>query len=252
MQRPIDVATQATVRFVASNLFPGASVLEVGCGRGDVAVELIGRGHVVRGIESDPEAALQARSKGVHVVGTAWPAYDGGDVDAVVFTRSLHHIHDLSAAITRARDLLRPGGRLIVEDFAFDSIDSRTVAWFRSTVTRRRHAFDVAAAGDSLAAKILSADDPLAAWHRDHDHDLHSIDSMASAIEREFGIIAQTDAPYLYRYLIPALPESRRAAAIVDDVLQQELHSAEAGDIRLIGRRIVAATARNPEEPARA
>ena len=62
------------------------------------------RGYKVVGIDSDEEAVSQARRLGVNVVNGSWPEIDVEGVNAVVFTRSLHHISPLPEAIARLEE----------------------------------------------------------------------------------------------------------------------------------------------------
>jgi SAM-dependent methyltransferase len=50
--------------------------------------------------------------------------------DAVVASRSLHHIHDLPGSVAKIASLLRPRGRLILDEHACDSLDERTARWY--------------------------------------------------------------------------------------------------------------------------
>lgn len=45
----------------------------------------------------------------------------------MIFARSLHHISDLDDAVARAHALLRPGGVLVLDEFARDQIGLRVV-----------------------------------------------------------------------------------------------------------------------------
>jgi 2-polyprenyl-3-methyl-5-hydroxy-6-metoxy-1,4-benzoquinol methylase len=80
-------------------------VLEVGCGRGALAHAMARLGHEVLAI--DPGAPDGAPFQRVALEDLA----DPGPFDAVVASRSLHHIHDLPGAVARIASLLAPGGR---------------------------------------------------------------------------------------------------------------------------------------------
>ncbi len=43
-KKPIDIPTRETFNFLSSHLHPGATVLEIGCGDGEVASELTRKG----------------------------------------------------------------------------------------------------------------------------------------------------------------------------------------------------------------
>jgi 2-polyprenyl-3-methyl-5-hydroxy-6-metoxy-1,4-benzoquinol methylase len=107
--------------FVEAHLpAPPGRVLEVGCGRGDLARAVARLGYSVRAI--DPEAPPGAMFSAV----TLEEFSDPGPFDAVLANLALHHIHDLSAALAKIRRLLRPGGRLILNEHAWDRFDEPT------------------------------------------------------------------------------------------------------------------------------
>ena len=111
MNTPLDVAMQETVAFLTEWLPDGGRVLEVGCGAGHVAAELGRRGYAVIGVEANDKAVAAAREIGVEAVHATWMDYDPEDlqVDAVVFTRSLHHLHPLEEAVARIGQKVRAG-----------------------------------------------------------------------------------------------------------------------------------------------
>lgn len=241
MRRPVDVPTRSTVSFIVERVPPEARIVEVGCGLGDVAAELGRRGYEVLGIESDESAVVAARAQGVSVVGAEWPDCEVGPVDALVFTRSLHHVRSLEGALRRARHVLRPTGTLLVEDFAFEDADRATIRWFLGILRSEAVARLVDPGVDGFANRLLGAGDPETAWSREHDHDLHDAATMTEAISRRFRIRGSESVPYLYRYLVPVLPETTSAAALALEVEREEARRGERGEIVLIGRRISAA-----------
>ena len=136
-EEAIDIPTRETANFLASHLVSPAVLLEVGAGHGHVALELSRRGYRVLGVEADQGAVDQARAHQAPVVLATWPDFFGASVDAVAFTRSLHHIGPLDQAVGKARGLLRPGGKLLVEDFASDEVNDVTLNWFREILGSR-------------------------------------------------------------------------------------------------------------------
>ncbi len=101
----------------------GVRVLDVGCATGYLAAELASRGCEVIGVESDAEAAEQARAACAEVVvgdleapllrGEVERAAAGG-VDVVVCGDVLEHLRDPWATLAWLRTLLRPGGRAVI------------------------------------------------------------------------------------------------------------------------------------------
>ena len=96
------------------------SVLDIGCGEGLLAERLAAVSACVTAVDSD-EAALALASERTKAIGnvklihadfltmSASPA----SYDLVIFVASLHHM-DLPGALSKAKDLLRPGGELFV------------------------------------------------------------------------------------------------------------------------------------------
>lgn len=110
------------IEFVLSQLpQPPARVLEVGCGKGEAALALAERGYQVVAI--DPEAP-----EGPIFMRTTIEAFDDrGTFDAVVASRSLHHVHDLGGVLDKLVRLLR--GPVILNEFAWDRLEPMTPEW---------------------------------------------------------------------------------------------------------------------------
>jgi SAM-dependent methyltransferase len=146
----IDAARfSATVRFGAFGPLlkrqPGR-LLDVGCGRGDLAEWFAQRGWSVAGVEPGAQACALAGARGVEVhCGTLedapWPA---GTFQAITFNHSLEHIPDPEAAVQQARELLAPGGMLIVSVPNFGCWQRRLFGsrWFHLDLPRHLQHFD--------------------------------------------------------------------------------------------------------------
>ena len=239
--RPTDVPTRETLGFLTSRLPVGAKVLEVGCGEGQVACELLQRGYRVTGLDSDSEAIARAQARGVRAVVASWPKFDSSvSFDAIAFTRSLHHINPLGQAIAHARELLNPNGFLLIEDFALDDVNEATVAWFVKILRSTQGKALINPVADQLVPELLSATDVMQTWRDNRAHDLHPFTAMNEAIAAQFVVREVDSVPYFYRYLIPVLPETSAAASFVDEVFQQETILGNRGEIVFLGRRIVA------------
>lgn len=222
-KRPIDVPTRETLIFLTSHIPAGAEILEIGCGEGHVASELLKRGYRVTGLDSDPKVIAKAQERGAPATVGSWPDFSGNvSFDAIAFTRSLHHINPLREAVSRARKLLKPRGSLLVEDFAFGEVDEITIHWF-AKVLRSKHARAlINPIAGQFVTELLSSKDVMDVWQRNRGHDLHSITTMNEAIAESFVSYEARSVPYLYRYLIPVLAETAKAASFVDEVLQEE------------------------------
>src|SRR5207248_5561829 len=123
---------------------PG-TLLDVGCGRGDLGAAFIRRGWRVSGVEPSPEACAVARRQGVDArEGTLDSVeFPDGSFDAVVMRHSLEHVPDPIADLGRVFRFVRPEGLLVISVPNFDSWERRRFgsAWFHLDLPRHRTHF---------------------------------------------------------------------------------------------------------------
>src|SRR5438094_248303 len=185
----------------------GGRILEVGCGAGELADRLLKEGYAVVAIDSDRDSIAAAQRLGVDARIATWPDFNDCEFDAVLFTRSLHHIHPLDESVRRAAKSLAEGGCIIVEDFAYDSVDEKTLRWFRTAI-RLLEASGLLMTGDEFLEKILSKTETLTAWRQNHEHDLHTAAEIGAQLEKIFGRVTKEDAPDYFRYIAGAFTSS--------------------------------------------
>jgi SAM-dependent methyltransferase len=96
----------------------GAAVLELGCGSGDLSIELLRRGANLTAVDVSPRMVELARSRaeGLGATFLVAPAEDtslpDGAFDLVVGKWVLHHV-DVPAAAAEVHRVLTPGGRAV-------------------------------------------------------------------------------------------------------------------------------------------
>jgi SAM-dependent methyltransferase len=121
-------------------------LLDVGCGRGDLAEWFAARGWHVAGVEPSADAARQAAGRGVEIhYGTLDDAPWGpGSFDAVTFNHALEHVPEPMLTLRQAHELLRPGGLLVVSVPNFRAWQRRLfgTAWFPLDLPRHLQHFD--------------------------------------------------------------------------------------------------------------
>ncbi|GAA2090817.1 class I SAM-dependent methyltransferase [Kitasatospora saccharophila] len=128
---------------------PGCgAALDVGCGDGLLVRKLSGRAARVTGIDSSPEMIAEARRQTAGEPAADFLEGDfltaelpTGAYDFICSVTAVHHM-DFTAALTRMRELLRPGGTLVVVGIARES-------------TPAERAFLIAAAPLVRAVKVL-------------------------------------------------------------------------------------------------
>jgi ubiquinone/menaquinone biosynthesis C-methylase UbiE len=211
----------------------GPRVLELGCGEGDLAWDLAGRGLDVTGIDLSPKriqaaaARVNADAVAARVAPATSPAsprfvvgdlntmeLPDGPFDGAIAHDALHHIVELDALFTRLERVLRPGGTLLVLDFAGMGRAARMLSaalvavlptympYARKWGLRRR-----------LGAFLASERDKRAALERGTGGVLHdqspfegiSQESIVPAIERRFEIIEYRSFLPFWWYLAPKL-----------------------------------------------
>lgn len=233
---PCDLPIQQTLGFLQSVLPGGARLLEIGCGQGLLAAELAQKGFGVRGIDNNEESAAEARARGIDVVCGDFLTHRDDPFDAVVFTRSLHHIHHVEAALDRALALLKPGGIVVAEEFARESIDRSTAAWFYDTLSLLEAA-DLLSLPSPLASR---APDVLERWYEDHFKEKLATGSlMEKELASRFELVRTDKTVYLYRHFCSRLESSQKGLRLARLLLEIESREVEAGRFAAIGLRLV-------------
>lgn len=235
----MDLPTADTLAFVEGSLPPttsgstGSRVLEVGCGAGHLAAELVRAGHRVVAIDSSQDAVDAALARGIDARLARFPELsDPEPFDAILFTRSLHHIPPLREALAQARALLRPGGALIVDDFAHNRVDGPTASWAFGVM-------GVLRALGHVSNHWAETDDPLRAWREQHTerHALHTDEAMLEAAGEAFHVGPVQRLEYFYRYVSRHLDGHEHGLATAQAARWAELAMLREGLIQAIGLR---------------
>ncbi|GAB2735187.1 class I SAM-dependent methyltransferase [Amycolatopsis magusensis] len=111
-----------------------AHALDVGCGDGLLARKLAGRAEHVTGIDTSAEMIARARERlNATFVQADFLTADLPEpgYDFLCSVTAIHHM-DFDAALTRMRELLKPGGTLVVVGLA---LDSTALDWARRIAT---------------------------------------------------------------------------------------------------------------------
>jgi SAM-dependent methyltransferase len=238
--RPGDLGVDQALTFLRRVIPPPpARILDAGCGQGDLAGRLAAEGYQVTALDSSSDAVRAAREAGVPAIHGDFLDHREAAYDAVLFIRSLHHMHPLPAAVARASELLRTGGVLVAVEFARERADRTTASWF----------YDVRALlRETGLLEIEEEDappaDPLERWRADHlerdGHPLHTGGAMMVEIMRRFEAVAAEDVPYLYWYLARWLRDTPQACGVARRLLEIEIRRIAAGMLAPVGWRLAA------------
>lgn len=174
---------------------PPARLLEIGCGRGDLARALAADGYDL--VAVDPGAPTGTIFRRTTLEGLV----DEGLFDAAIASLALHHVADLDVAVGKLHSLLRPGAALIVREFAWDLVDERTAEWDYDRLGR---------------------DGGLVEWRAEHQH-LHGFAAMRAALDARFRERSFAWGAYLSEYQ-PSEVHAREERRLI-----------ESGEIRAIG-----------------
>lgn len=197
--------------FVAAHLpQPPARVLEVGCGTGELARALAKRGYTVTAIDPDAPDGRIFRKASLEEFPEPEP------FDAVVASRSLHHVSDFDAGVNKVNALLREGGVLIINEFAWDQMDEKTARWYLSHVPKPRPEDE-----SLLPGKFPHA------WVAEHDG-LHDANTMRRTLDNLFQVEIFQWVPYIAEYYLER-----------EDLIDEERRLIRSGDISPLGFRYV-------------
>jgi hypothetical protein len=113
-------------------------------------------------------------------------------------------MHPLDAVTDRVARLARPGGRLVLDEFAWDWADQATIRWF----------YDIAAvlAAAGVADPPAGGADLEGRWRSQHVRDgalCNGGDAMVGAVSARFGDVSVRRVPYLARHLVPGRDNPR-------------------------------------------
>jgi SAM-dependent methyltransferase len=183
---------------------PPARIVEIGCGPlGGFVPALSACGYSAVGV--DPAAP-----DGPAFLQLEFERSDGfTDVDAVIASTSLHHVADPAVVLDRVVSTLRPGGRLVVIEWAWEEFDEATARWgFRRLgateegwLHRRREEW--VAAGQPWDAY-------LADWARREG--LHEARLLLRLLEERFHGEHLSRGPYLFADLAGTSPDEEQRA----------------------------------------
>ncbi|HET9158318.1 MAG TPA: methyltransferase domain-containing protein [Myxococcaceae bacterium] len=248
---------QAWVRGALPGGGRGLRVLEVGCGPGVLAERLIRDGVQLTAIDASEEQVAEARARGVPAITSDFLAFEGPPFDAVLFTRSLHHIAPLEAGIAKIRALVRPGGLVVADEFAHDEIDAVTAAWFwdlqavletcgalAPDVPRRHHGHgEHPGHGGHHRKDGPPPADPLERWRERHVHEppLHGARMMIAELEQAFELRTPERGPYLHRYFSDRVDPGEAGTRLFLRAREQEVLRISQKLLVPIGLRLVAA-----------
>ena len=109
-------ALAASAMFVNAPGREGGSLLDIGCGAGDLMITMRDLGWHVTGVETDPQAAERALHRGLDVRngGLEEARFAGASFDAVTMAHVIEHVHDPVRLLAECSRILKPRGSLVI------------------------------------------------------------------------------------------------------------------------------------------
>lgn len=250
----IELSALDTYMFMESMItYPGQRILEIGCGNGYLSLELARNGHDVTGIDMSQDIIKVAeRTWAVHrdPVGfgklnylctnfDTWQAAKSS-FDIVIFNRVLHHLADLQMTLAKVKHILRSGGLMICQDYAYDRLDYQTASWMyqmqRLLFLSGLHDENPASTpDDSRCIETIRK-----AWHkRSLEHHLQHYEVMSLALQAIFYERFFTWTPYLFIYIGNGIRNARpeQEKELLTFLKNMEQHMIEKDYMQAVGFR---------------
>jgi SAM-dependent methyltransferase len=120
---------------------PAETILDLGCGDGQLTQRIASTGASVIGVDTSPEMVAAARSRGVQADEASAESlpYPDSSFDAVFSNAALHWVRDQDAMMAHVRRVLKPGGRFVAEMGGHGNIAAIRVA-LMAVLARHGHA----------------------------------------------------------------------------------------------------------------
>jgi SAM-dependent methyltransferase len=221
---PDEIWLSATWPFVCEQLPPPpAAIAEIGCGPSGGHVPALRRaGYLATGL--DPEAPAGPEYQPVRFEDYRPPH----PVAAVVASVSLHHSDDVGAVLDHVAQILEPGGRVIVVEWASEDFDEATARWCFG-----HQLADPAEPGAWLAELRAHWYESGLPWPDFHagwiaQHGLHPAGVIRRELTSRFIIAGESRGPYYFPDLAGASAGAEQAAISSGMI--------KAGCLRLTGR----------------
>ena len=235
---PVGIPLEETMRFLARALPPAPlRVLEAGAGDGALALALAASGYDVTALDESGDRPRVAGAERIRWIEADFLYYDEKEpYDAVLFTRSLHHMTPIEGALDRASALLKPSGILIAEEFAYDRVTLPTARWYYDLESVLEAAGLLPPAGEEPMEG-----NPLGRWRKEHAHDppLHTGHAMLAAARERFELDSVEEAPYFYRSFCERLVEGEPSFRVARRIFELESRLVRERDLTAAGLRIV-------------
>jgi SAM-dependent methyltransferase len=241
---PLQFAASITADFIQAAMpqHP-CSLLDVGCGDGLIAAELLKMGADVFAIDGNDGSVSRARAIGVNATHCLLLDFEHSPFDLVFVSRALHHMPPLADTVKKLESMIRSDGVLVIEDFGFELVDCTAAAWLinqtkqikeKSTMDEGRHKWLV-------NATDLSPEEACEIWLEHHwtKHQLLASEEMKKELTSRFNVESYQASAYLFRYLCDFLPSTAGGGEHAHQIWQEETSLIAKGALPAVGFRMI-------------
>jgi SAM-dependent methyltransferase len=183
-----------------------ARVIELGCGPlGGFIPMLAAAGYDAVGVDPGAPGGPWYRQVEFERYDLTRPA------DALVACTSLHHVADLGEVLDRIRSGLRPGGQLVIVEWARERFDEATARWCCSRLPRvSGEASWLQQLCGQWRESDMAWDACCQSWAQAEN--LHSGQDILRALDARFGAEAVSYGPYFFPDLAGTTEDDEQAA----------------------------------------
>ncbi len=224
---PLNFAAAVTADFVQS-VAPtkSATLLDVGCGDGLIAAQLVNAGYRVFAIDGNEESVKKAREIGVNAKHCLLKDYENNPFDVIFVSRALHHMPPLIENLKKIDSLLAPDGLLVIEDFGFELVDSSAAAWLikQTKLVKDNREIEGGRHQWLVSSCNLPPNEALERWLHHHweKHHLFTSKEMKEALTNQFQSASCQPNAYLFCYICDLLPATADGAEQARAIWQEE------------------------------
>jgi len=139
---PLRAVADVEFRHLPKPASPAHRVFDIGCGDGGFLARATGIGWVASGIDPDPKAVANCKSRGIDVAlggVDSLSSIEGSSYDYITASHVLEHVHDPGKMLNEAFRLLRPGGILWLDTPNIQSLGHKRYRRFWRDLDAPRH-----------------------------------------------------------------------------------------------------------------
>lgn len=146
--------------------------------------------------------------------------------DSIILDGVLHNARELSWVLDRVYALVRPAGRIVIDDIDVSAATEATARWFYLWLNQ-------------LGVIENGPADPLATWHAERNRAADRL-TIEAAVAKRFAITEVRRTEYLFREISACIPAATNTAEQVAQLREEERTGIARGTLAPVGLKIVA------------